>query len=179
MNMYYGLSVMTLRGDVSAEDYSEEAIADPKVLAPMPRIKISVDPEIECKGPAFRHAARITVQRTDGRTFTREILHRRGSPENPVNAEGVERKFDANVSRLLNIGAVDRLKHLAARLDALTDVKEISSTSSALPSSKKDCDWRSCRLRSTLSKRDFAGVSEQHRLNIRRNPHTPFAARGA
>ena len=125
MNMYYGLSVMTLRGDVSAEDYSEEAIADPKVLALMPRIKISVDPEIECKGPAFRHAARITVQRTDGRTFTREILHRRGSPENPVNAEGVERKFDANVSRLLRSGAVDRLKHLAARLDALTDVKEI------------------------------------------------------
>jgi 2-methylcitrate dehydratase PrpD len=125
MNMYYGLSVMTLRGDVSAEDYSEETIADPKVLALMPRIKISVDPEIECKGPAFRHAARITVQRIDGRTFTREILHRRGSPENPVNAEGVERKFDANVSRLLRSGAVDRLKHLAARLDALTDVKEI------------------------------------------------------
>ena len=125
MNMYYGLGVMTLRGDVSAEDYSEEAIADPKVLALMPRIKISVDPEIECKGPAFRHAARITVQRTDGRTFAREILHRRGSPENPVNAEGVERKFDANVSRLLRSGAVDRLKYLAARLDALTDVKEI------------------------------------------------------
>jgi len=116
---------MTLRGDVSAEDYSEEAIADPKVLALMPRIKISVDPEIESKGPAFRHAARINVQTTDGRTFMREILHRRGSPENPVNADDIERKFHANVGRLLKAGVVDRLKHLAAGLDALTDVQEI------------------------------------------------------
>jgi hypothetical protein len=42
MNMYYGLSVMSLRRDVSAADYSEDAIADPEILAFMPRIKIVV-----------------------------------------------------------------------------------------------------------------------------------------
>ena len=58
MNMYYGLSVMALRGDVSALDYSEDTIADPEILAFIPRIKIAVDPEIESRGPSFRHAAR-------------------------------------------------------------------------------------------------------------------------
>jgi 2-methylcitrate dehydratase PrpD len=125
MNMYYGLSVMSLRRDVSAADYSEDAIADPEILAFMPRIKIVVAPEIESRGPSFRYAARIGVLTTDGRTFTREILHRRGSPENPVNREDIERKFDANVSQFLKSSTMDRLKYLGARLDVLTSAKEI------------------------------------------------------
>jgi aconitate decarboxylase len=125
MNMYYGLSVMALRGDVSAVDYSEDTIADAEILAFIPRIKIAVDPEIESGGPSFRHAARIAVLTTDGRTFTREILHRRGSPENPINREEIERKFDANVSQLLKPSAMDRLKYLASRLDVLPNAKEI------------------------------------------------------
>jgi aconitate decarboxylase len=125
MNMCYGLSVMALRGSVSATDYSDDAIADPEILAFIPRIKIAVDPEIEGRGAPFRHAARISVLTTDGRTLTREILHRRGSPENPVNREDVERKFDVNVSQLLKSHRRERLKHLAARLDALTNTKEI------------------------------------------------------
>jgi hypothetical protein len=38
---------------VSAADYSEDAIADPKVLAFIPPIKIAVGPEIESRGPSF------------------------------------------------------------------------------------------------------------------------------
>jgi hypothetical protein len=55
----------------------------------------------------------------------REVLHRRGSPENPVTRQDVEAKFDANVSGLLGAGAADRLKSLAARLDVLASAKEI------------------------------------------------------
>jgi hypothetical protein len=65
------------------------------------------------------------VLTTDGRAFTREILHRRGSPENPISREEVERNFDANVSRLLEQSAADRLKYLATRLDVLPSAKEI------------------------------------------------------
>jgi 2-methylcitrate dehydratase PrpD len=125
MNMYYGLSVMAQRGSVSANDYSDDAIMDPQILAFMPRIKISVDSEIESRGPSFRHAARIAVQTTDGRSFQREVWHRRGSPENPVSRQEVEDKFAANVNQLLSANDTERLKSLAARLDTLPDAKEI------------------------------------------------------
>jgi aconitate decarboxylase len=125
MNMYYGLSVMALRRDVSAADYSESAIADPEILAFMPRIKIAVDPEIESRGAPYRHAARIALLTTGGRTFRREILHRRGSPENPVSHNDVERKFAANVRGLVSPSAIDRLKYLAARLESLANAKEM------------------------------------------------------
>jgi 2-methylcitrate dehydratase PrpD len=125
MNMSYGLGVMARRRNISASDYAEDAIADPDNLALIPRIKIAVDPEIESRGPSFRHAARIAVRTTDRGTFKRDIWHRRGSPENPVSRQEVEEKFAANVDRLLNADAAERLKFLATRLDVLPDATEI------------------------------------------------------
>jgi aconitate decarboxylase len=125
MNMSYGLSVMAQRRNVAAADYSDDAIADPQILAFMPRITIAVDPEIERRGPAFRHAARVDVRTSDGTSFRREVWHRRGSPENPVSRQEVEEKFAANVDRLLVPSAATRLQSLAAALDVLADAKEI------------------------------------------------------
>jgi 2-methylcitrate dehydratase PrpD len=125
MNMYYGLSVMAQRGNVSAADYADDTIADPDILAFIPRIKVAVDAEIEGKGPAFRHAARVAVRTTDGKSLSRDVWHRRGSPENPVSRGEVEEKFGASVGGLLGGDAAQRLQSFAARLDALPDAKEI------------------------------------------------------
>src|SRR6185437_11623235 len=126
MNMYYGLSVMALRKDVSAADYSEARIAHPAVLAFIPRIRIEEDAELEGKGAAFRHAARLRVLTTDGRTLRREVLHRRGSPENPVTRADIARKFNANVERLLEPGARKRLVELCSSLETLQSVAAIT-----------------------------------------------------
>jgi aconitate decarboxylase len=125
MNIYYGLAVMALRGNVTPVDYTEDKISDPMVLDFISRISVFVDREIEDMGPAFRHAARIVVTMTDGREFRREILHRRGSPENAVDRQGIEEKFSSNVEALLEHGSVERLKQLAARLDRLPNANEI------------------------------------------------------
>jgi 2-methylcitrate dehydratase PrpD len=135
MNMFYGLSVMAQRGNVSATDYSDDTIADPDILAFIPRIKVAVDPEIERKGPAFRHAARVVVRTTDGRSHSRDVWHRRGSPENPVSRGEVEEKFSANVDGLLDVDAARRLQSLAARLEALPDAREVIAIMAALVSS--------------------------------------------
>jgi aconitate decarboxylase len=126
MNMYYGLSVMALRKDVSAADYSEAEIADPQILSFIRRIRIEEDAELESRGAAFRHAARLRVLTADGRSFTREVLHRRGSPENPVKPGDIARKFNANVDRLLRPDARDRLIELCASLEKLATVAGIN-----------------------------------------------------
>jgi aconitate decarboxylase len=126
MNMYYGLSVMALRKDVSAADYSESAIADPEILAFMRRIRIGEDPELESRGPAFRHAARLRLTTTDGRVIAREILHRRASPENPVNQEDIRRKFNANVGGLIEPSAAEQLFAAGSELERLKDVAVVN-----------------------------------------------------
>jgi 2-methylcitrate dehydratase PrpD len=126
MNMYYGLAVMAQRRNVAADDYADAAIADPKILSFIPRIKVVVDPEIENRGPAFRHAARVTVATTGGKRLRRDVWHRRGSPESPVSRAEVGEKFAANVEGLLGADAAQHLQSLAARLDTLADVKAIT-----------------------------------------------------
>jgi aconitate decarboxylase len=127
MNMYYGLSVMAQRRNVGATDYADDTIADPQILSLIPRIKIAEDPEIERKGPVFRHAARVTVLTTDGKSHSRDVWHRRGSPENPVSRAEVEEKFTANVDGLLGADTARRLQSLAASLETLPDAKEIAA----------------------------------------------------
>jgi 2-methylcitrate dehydratase PrpD len=125
MNMFYGIAVMALHGDVAARDYTEDRIADPETLAFIPRIRVFVDKELEAMGPAFRHAARVSVRAADGRILEREVLNRRGSPENPVTGEDVERKFVGNLSGLLTSDEIDRLKALALTLDRQPNAGEI------------------------------------------------------
>jgi 2-methylcitrate dehydratase PrpD len=125
MNMFYGIAVMALRGDVAAGDYTEATIADPEVLSFISRIKVFVDDELEAMGPAFRHAARVAVRTADGRVLKREVLNRRGSPENPVTREDVERKFAANLAGLLDREEIDRLKQLALSIDTLSIATDI------------------------------------------------------
>ncbi len=125
MNMFYGIAVMALRGDVAARDYTEDRIADPEILAFIPRIRVFVDDDLEAMGPAFRHAARVAVRTVDGRTVEREVLNRRGSPENPVTREEVERKFAVNLAGILARSDIDRLKGLALSLDTLPNADEI------------------------------------------------------
>jgi 2-methylcitrate dehydratase PrpD len=125
MNMFYGIAVMALHGDVAARDYTEDRIADPETLAFIRRIKVFVDEELEAMGHAFRHAARVRVRTTNGRTIEREVLNRRGSPENPVAPQDVERKFAANLTGILEEAEVDRLKGLALSLDTLPNAGEI------------------------------------------------------
>jgi 2-methylcitrate dehydratase PrpD len=126
MNMFYGLAVMALRKDVTAADYGEADIANPQLLDFMSKIRIEEDAELESRGAAFRHAARVRVRTNDGRSFTREILHRRGSPENPVKWVDVERKFSANITGLLAPDAASQLLASCAMLEKLANITAIN-----------------------------------------------------
>jgi 2-methylcitrate dehydratase PrpD len=126
MNMFYGLAVIALRKDVTAADYGEADIANPQLLDFMSKIGIEEDAELESRGAAFRHAARVRVRTNDGRSFAREILHRRGSPENPVKWDDVERKFSGNITGLLAPDAESQLLASCATIEKLADVTAIN-----------------------------------------------------
>jgi 2-methylcitrate dehydratase PrpD len=101
MNLFYGLAVTALAGQVTAAAFTEDRLAAPEIMAMIGRISAHEDPELEAMGAAFRHAARLVVHTKDGRTLRHEELHRRASPENPVTPAEVEAKFRANLEGIL------------------------------------------------------------------------------
>jgi len=125
MNLYYGLAVIAHDGMAFVEQYRQDRLADPALLEFIGRIEARVDPEIEGMGPAFRHAAVVTVRTRDGRELTHRILNRRGSPENPISAQDVEYKFRNVVKSCLSAADIDRLVRLSDQADRLNNLDEL------------------------------------------------------
>ena len=77
-------------------------------------------------GPAFRHAARVTVRTTDGRTVTRQVDDMPGFPGKPMTRAQMERKYRSNVGRRWPATQVD------AQLQALWDLEKADDLRSLL-----------------------------------------------
>jgi 2-methylcitrate dehydratase PrpD len=125
MNLSYGLAVIAVDGVAFVEQYREDRLRDPRLLDFIGRVSARIDPEIDAMGPAYRHAARITVRTRDGRTLRHEILNRRGSPENPLGREDIEYKFRQVTASVLSKRHIDRVVELVAQLEKLSDLQEL------------------------------------------------------
>jgi 2-methylcitrate dehydratase PrpD len=125
MNLYYGLAVIAHDGVAFVSQYREDRLADPRVLDFIGRIHAHADPEIDAMGPAFRHAATVTVRTRDGRTLTHQILNRRGSPENPLKPEDVEYKFRNVVESCLSPADIDAAVRMCGGLETLDDLRPL------------------------------------------------------
>jgi 2-methylcitrate dehydratase PrpD len=131
MNLFYGLAVIAIDGVAFTDQYREERLRDPRILAFIPRVSAFIDDEIEAKGPPLRHAARLKLETTDGRIFERMLPDRRGSPENPLKPEDLEYKFRHVTASCVPAAAIDRLVELADRFESLEDVGELVKLAAA------------------------------------------------
>lgn len=125
MNLYYGLAVIALDGMAFTDQYREERLRDPRILDFIGRISATVDAEIEAMGAAFRHAARVKVNTRDGRAFEKLILHRRGSPEAPLQPRDIEYKFRHVVRSCIPEARMSRILDLVRGLECLDNTREL------------------------------------------------------
>ena len=125
MNLYYSMAVMALDGAAFVDQYSERRLADPEVLAFASRVHAHVDPAIDAMGDEFRHASRLTVATNDGRRINLEMLHRRGSPENPLAPADVVHKFRNVMRSCLSPARMERVIDLVQSLEELDNTGEL------------------------------------------------------
>jgi len=125
MNLYYGLAVIALDGVAFTGQYREERLRDPQILDFITRIHAHVDPDIDARGPAFRHAARVKLLVRDGRSFEKLLLDRRGSPENPLQPGEIEYKFRHVTASCLSKQRIARVIELVQLLDDASDTREL------------------------------------------------------
>jgi 2-methylcitrate dehydratase PrpD len=130
-SLQYSVASMLVRGHVSVSDFSDEAIADPDVLAVAGKVRYET-PDYPTYPQAFPGGVRVTL--ADGSTLERDFPHQKGGPENPMSADEVREKYRANALLALGVDGVDALEQailafeeqddLAAALAPLTTVKE-------------------------------------------------------
>ena len=127
MNLFFGLAAIATDGDAFVNQYREDRLCDGRILDFIKRIEAVADKGIDDMGPLFRHASRVTVTTRDGKQHSVEMLHRLGSPENPLKPEQVHQKFRTLARHCLSDKQIDELVDLTQTLDKVDDLSRLTS----------------------------------------------------
>jgi 2-methylcitrate dehydratase PrpD len=116
----YSIAVMLVRGRAGLEEFSDQAIHDPAVLALASKVRYALDPTIDYP----RHfSGHVKVIMRDGRVFEENQPHPRGGFEDPLPPAEVEEKFRANAGLVL---ASARIEEIIAAVHGLERLGQIS-----------------------------------------------------
>jgi 2-methylcitrate dehydratase PrpD len=118
-SLQYSVASLLVRGHVGVSDFTDEAIADPDVLAVAAKVRYETR-EYGTYPQAFPGGT--TVLLADGTTVEAELPHQKGGPENPLTADEVVAKFHENASSVLAENAAARLEEAVLGLDTCDDV---------------------------------------------------------
>lgn len=118
-SLQYSTAAMLVNGTAGLAAYSDEAIADRRVLDLARRVRYETK-EYETYPAAFPGGVRITLR--DGRVLEAELPHQRGGPENPLSVDEVRAKFRENAGMALPEAAVEALESSILSLDQVDDI---------------------------------------------------------
>ncbi|HKP19640.1 MAG TPA: MmgE/PrpD family protein [Gaiellaceae bacterium] len=119
-SLQYSTAAMLVNGSAGLSAYSEDAIADRRVLALAGRVRYETK-AYPTYPEAFPGGVRVTMR--DGRVLEAELPHQRGGPGNPLTADEVRAKFRENASLALDEACVDSLESAILKLEQLDNVR--------------------------------------------------------
>ena len=126
MNLAFALASVLRFGELGVEHFTDEAIRDRRTLTFLrERIRHVADEELDKLGTAGRHASRLEIRLNDGRRLVRQVVHRKGSLQNPMTHAEVRTKFRRLATYVIPPERVDRLEVLVDRLEELDDVRAV------------------------------------------------------
>ncbi|MBI2862587.1 MAG: MmgE/PrpD family protein [Chloroflexi bacterium] len=126
-SLLYCLSVALLRGRITVDDFTDEAIKDAEVLRLMDKVRPEHDPTLLERTGGVAMGGRVTVRLRDGRELTREVLIAKGYPGNLMNEDEHRRKFDDLVLRVFHREQADEIYRTIKGLEQVSDVNAFTA----------------------------------------------------
>ena len=106
-----------------ANSHSYERMSDPQVLAARERVELVADPDLmvlEAPRSGF-----VEVTKRDGEKVSLFVSHAPGTPENPLDTEGVNAKARELMAPILGDARTEGLIERVNALEELGDVREL------------------------------------------------------
>jgi 2-methylcitrate dehydratase PrpD len=92
MSIPYGLAVALITGKAGIDQFNDEHVNDPSILALTKKVIVSADDKISALVPQQR-AAIVEIQMNDGTCLSERVDYPKGEPENPLSEEELRDKF--------------------------------------------------------------------------------------
>lgn len=126
-SFYYAVATALVKNKVFIEDFTQEAIRNPQVLAMARRVKVIVDAGKE-KLHKLIPPVDIEIDTKDGKHYKKTVEFAKGHPQNPMSMSECAQKLK-NCARFsakpLPERNIDRIYQLVEHLDELDDVTVI------------------------------------------------------
>jgi 2-methylcitrate dehydratase PrpD len=126
MNMQYVVAVTALERNLFIDQFTEEKVNDPRIREYSRKVEVIPEPELDNRGPEFRHAIIADVKTKDGRTFTEEVDTAKGSDKRPMSTDEVIHKYTILAGRVLGQKRVDELHDMVLNLEKVPNVGELA-----------------------------------------------------
>lgn len=120
----YTLAVALVKNKTGVDEFREEVLRDPEVLALIDKISWEVDPEAEKFYPKA-YPATIIATTKDGRTFQAHVDYPKGDPENPASLEEIVAKFDMLTEKFYNKDRRKRIVDEIMKIDKIDNIAKI------------------------------------------------------
>lgn len=124
-SMPFALAVAAVRGKVTVEEFEEEVLTDPDVLAMIQRVNCAYDAELVQRAGLGSQPGRVTVIMRDGRSFTEEVLYPKGHAKNPMSVDELKAKFWGLTAGFVTRTDCERIYDLVMDLDNAADIAPI------------------------------------------------------
>ena len=118
-SVYHALAVAVVRGYAGTQEFSDEAVRDPQVVALRQRVKVTTDASVR-SDEAF-----VKIVMTDGRSFEKNVQHAVGSRENPLSNHDLEFKFRKLAEGILPNPQMEGVLSMAWNIETLHDAGDI------------------------------------------------------
>jgi 2-methylcitrate dehydratase PrpD len=124
LSLPYAVAVMAARGKALVDEFSDDAIADPKVQDLARRVEWLADPEIDKSWPNADPST-VKVVLKDGREFTAAVPGAQGSLEVPMTVAELTQKFMDLASPVIGDKKARHVVQLVERVDTLRDISSL------------------------------------------------------
>jgi 2-methylcitrate dehydratase PrpD len=118
-SIYHSGAVAFIDLDAAEEQYTEEKVNDPAIIAMRQKIKPVTDENIP------KDKAEAVLRTKDGKEYHVRIEHATGSLENPMSQEMLERKFAKLCKTILSEKQMKDVIHAVMHLEKLESVHDI------------------------------------------------------
>jgi 2-methylcitrate dehydratase PrpD len=125
MSLQYIMAVAILEGKALLEQFSEDKIADPKILEFAKRVEIVLDDEIEKVYPS-QFANKVEVILKNGKRFETRVDFARGSSENPMSFGQVAKKFRSLASQVIAKDRIIAIIEKVEKVERLDDIRNLT-----------------------------------------------------
>jgi 2-methylcitrate dehydratase PrpD len=131
MNIPYGVAAMLLYGEVTAAQFTDEAIVDPATMELARRIVVVPDESIDALGPDQRYTVHVALHTASGRILTGDAIDRPGGPTQPLSTSAIREKFDRLVTPILGETRTNEIAETVESIESLSDVDRLSEAFAA------------------------------------------------